>query len=65
MSTNEKNRCNNLSNGNDQPCDSLHPIYHITFLLVVCENVLIFAPTLSLSLVSSLSHFLFLCLSAR
>jgi hypothetical protein len=56
MSPNEKNCCNNLSNGNNQPLDSIHPNYHITFPLVVCENVLIFAPTLFLFLVSSLSH---------
>jgi hypothetical protein len=55
MSPNEKYRCNNLSNGNVQPFDSLHPNYHITFPLVFYENVLIFAPTLSFSLVSSVS----------
>ncbi len=45
-----------MSNGNVQPFDSLHPNYHILFPLVVCENVLIFAPTLFLSLLRSLSH---------
>ncbi len=63
MSPNEKNRYDNLSNGNDEPFDSIHPNYHITFPLVVCENVLIFAPTLSFFLVSSLSHTLPLSVS--
>ncbi len=56
MSPNEKHHYNNLSYGNVQPFDSLHPNYHITFLLVVCKNVLTFAPMLSLSLLSSISH---------
>ncbi len=37
---NEKNRCNNLSNGNVHLTDIIHPNYHITFPLCVCENVL-------------------------
>ncbi len=61
---NEKNCCNNLSNRNVHLFDTIHPNYHIAFPLVVCENVMIFVPTLSLFLASSLSHFLFLCVSA-
>jgi hypothetical protein len=59
---NEKNSCNNLSNGNIHLSDIIHPNYHITFPLCVYENVLIFVP-ISFSRKFSLSLILFLCLS--
>ncbi len=61
---NEKNRCVLLSNGSGHLIDTIHPAYHITFLLCVFANVLIFVLTDTISLPTdalSLTHSLLLC----